>query len=64
MKERRFLATWIGDGGCDCREDGEAMGEVARDIGGYDGEIGLGGGCSCVVVGGSSASTEVTTLDA
>jgi len=67
MKERRFFATWIGDGGCDWMEDGEVTGEVAKDIGGYEGEIGLSmgvGGCSCVVVGGSSTSMDVTTLDA
>jgi hypothetical protein len=48
-------------------EDGEVMGEVARDIGGYEGEMGLRvgvGGCSCVVVEGSSISMDVTTLDA
>ena len=52
MKERRFFATWIGDGGWDCIEDGETIGEVGaetRDIGGYEGDIGFKvgvGGCS------------------
>ena len=71
MKERRFFATCIGEGGCDWgalvfrMEDGAAMGEVGAemwDIGAYEGDkLGEGwkvgvGGCSWVMVRGGGSS--------
>lgn len=46
MNDRRFLATWVGDGGC---EDGP-VGE--KEDGGNE------GGCSTVVVKGESSSAD------